>query len=102
MNLFKQTLNSTSYSVAGAALNGIIQLDPALGMTYAKRFENDNEGQLTQAIIRVYADQGGEDQWSFVYNRYKEANFQDQVHLTREFAGMIGRLTRQADILQGV
>ncbi|SHN35316.1 M1 family metallopeptidase [Mucilaginibacter sp. OK098] len=102
MNVFKQALNSQSYLVAGAALNGIIQLDPTLGMTYAKSFENDNEGALTQAIISVYATNGGEAQWPFVYNHYKEANFQDQVHLTMRFAGMIGRLTQPKEVQNGI
>lgn len=102
LELFKQELNSSSYSVSGAALNGITGIDQALGLSLAKRFENDNEGQLTQAIISVYADRGDDTQWPFVYQRYKAAGFQDQVHLTKAFSGMVGRLTRQEDVLQGV
>ncbi|MDB5156615.1 MAG: Aminopeptidase, partial [Mucilaginibacter sp.] len=99
---FRQVLNSPSYSVAGAALNAISRIDPALGLSLAKRFENDNEGQLTQAIISVYAEQGGDTQWPFVYQRYKAAGFQDQIHLTKAFAGMVGRLTSPEAVLQGI
>ena len=102
LDLFRQVLNSPSYSVSGAALNGIIRIDPALGLSLAKRFENDNEGQLTQAIISVYADQGGDTQWPFVYQRYHAAEIQDQIHLAKGFSGMIGRLTMQEAVLQGV
>lgn len=102
MNVFRQALSSQSYSVSGSALNGIIKLDSTLGMSYAKQFEKDNEGVLTQSIISVYAVNGGEDQWPFVYQRYKEANFQDQIHLTAKFAGMVGRLTQQKEVEQGI
>lgn len=100
--LFRQMLNSPSYSVSGAALNGIIRLDPALGLSLAKRFESDNEGQLTQAIISVYAEQGGDAQWPFVYQHYRAAEIQDQIHLAKAFSGMIGRLASQEAALQGI
>jgi aminopeptidase N len=102
LNLFRQRLNSPSYSVSGVALNGIIRIHPALGLSLAKGFENDNEGQLTQAIISVYADQGSDAQWPFVYQRYKAAEIQDQIHLAKGFSGMIGRLTSQEAVLQGI
>jgi len=102
LELFKKGLNSPSYSVSGAALNGISHIDPTLGLSLAKRFENDNEGQLTQAIISVYADRSYNTQWPFVYQRYMAAGFQDQVHLTKAFSGMVGRLTRQEAVLQGI
>ncbi|MEZ2337379.1 M1 family aminopeptidase [Mucilaginibacter sp. RCC_168] len=102
LNLFMQRLNSPSYSVSGAALNGIIRIDPALGLSLAKQFENDNEGQLSQAIISVYADQGGDAQWPFVYQRYHEAEIQNQIHVSKAFSGMIGHLTRPEAVLQGI
>ncbi|WEA00575.1 M1 family metallopeptidase [Mucilaginibacter sp. SJ] len=102
LELFKQGLNSPSYSVSGSALNAISHIDPTLGFSLAKRFENDNERELTQAIISVYAERGDDTQWPFVYQRYKAAGFQDQVHLTKAFSGMVGRLTRQEAVLQGI
>jgi len=102
LNVFKQALKSQSYAVSGAALNGIIWLDPALGMSYAKQFEKDNEGALTQAIISVYATNGGESKWPFVYQHYREANLQDQIHLTMKFSNMVGHLTQQSEVMQGI
>jgi aminopeptidase N len=102
LDLFRQRINSPSYSVSGAALNGIIRIDPALGLSLAKSLENDNEGQLSQAIISVYAEQGGDTQWPFVFQRYRAAEIQDQIHLAKAFSGMIGRLTGQEAVLQGI
>lgn len=38
----------------------------------------------------------------FLWVSYISFGFQDQVHLTKAFAGMIGRLTRQEAVLQGI
>jgi aminopeptidase N len=92
VNLFEQALYSPSYEVAGAALFGIMQIDPEKAMKLAKGLENDNEGTLTQAIVAVYSANGGAAQWPFIYNKYISANLQDRIHLTQKFAGIIGRI----------
>jgi aminopeptidase N len=101
-NIFITGLHSESYEVQAAALNGISLLDPTAALQYAKNCEKDNEGALTQAIVRVYATSGGDAQWPFVYQRYLRANFQDQIHLTARFSDMIGRLADPADAQKGI
>ena len=101
-SIFTTALHSQSYEVQAAALNGIGFLDPMAALRYAKNFEKDNEGSLTQALIRVYATSGSDAQWPFVYQKYLRANFQDQVHLTARFSDMIGRLADPADAKKGI
>lgn len=100
--LFEMALNSQSYSVQGAALNGIINLDPAAGMKCAGQLEKDNDGELTSAIFRVYAQNGGDKQWPFMLKKYQDASIQDQVHLTRQFAELMGKLKQPELVLQGI
>jgi len=92
LNLFKQALYSPSYEVAGSALFGISQIDPAAAIKLAKGLEMDNEGLLTQAIVGLYASKGTSEQWAFVYNKYMTVGLQDRIHLTQKFAGMIGHI----------
>jgi len=102
ISLFKQALYSPSFEVAGAALFGISQIDPAEAMKLAKPLETDNEGTLTQAIVAVYSTNGGEAQWPFIYNKYKSSNLQDKIHLTQKISGLIGRMVNTEYVLQGI
>ncbi len=100
--LFKQALKSQSYEVSGAALYSILLLDPAEAMKDAKAFENDSEGMLTQAVVSIYAANGGTAQWPFIYNKYRECNLQDKIHLTQKLAAIISRMDNTQYVLQGI
>jgi len=100
--VFTDALNSTSYQVQAAALYSIGQISPVMGMQYAKRFETDNAGPLTQAMANIYAAYGGAEQWRFVYDRYVNASLQDKIHLTKHFAAMTGRIEAPAMAQQGI
>jgi len=102
ISLFKQALYSQSFEVAGTALFGISQIDPAEAMRLAKPLETDNEGTLTQAIVAIYCTNGGEAQWPFIYNKYKSSNLQDKIHLTQKISGLIGRMVDTEYVLQGI
>ena len=102
LNLFKKALTSQSYKVEAAGLHGINEIDPNLAMQEAAKFENDNIGDLTQQIVRVYATAGGDAKWPYVYNRYVNGTLQEQIHLTEKFCEMIGRLKKSAYVLQGI
>ena len=102
MDLFKNAINSQSYAVQAAALNGINRLDPAQALLIAKGLEKDNIGDLTQAIIAVYAQNGNSAQWPFVYKQYMEAERHQQVRLIKLFAQMTGRVDNSAYAKQGI
>ena len=102
IDVFKKAITSQSYEVQGAALNGITEIDPGIGMAYAKGLENDNLGALTQAIVRAYSIKGGVAQWPFVYSRYVNGTLQEKIHLTEKFAGMIGRIANPSFAQDGI
>ena len=102
LDVFKQALSSPSYEVAGAALFGIMQIDPAEAMKLAKPLESDNEGTLTQAIVAIYSTNGGLAQWPFIYNKFKGSNLQDKIHLTQKISGLISRMDNIEYALQGI
>lgn len=102
MNLFKQSLNSQSYAVQGAALNSIALIDPSQGFELAKTYEKDNRGALTAALIQIYAANGTAAQWPFVYDQFDNADIQTKVNLVRGFAGMIARVNNSAYAQQGI
>lgn len=102
LTLFKQALTNPSYAIEGAALNGIALLDPAEGVKSARALEKDSKGALTVGIIGLYAEQGGTDQWNYVYTNYKALGPQSKFDLLPKFSAMVSRLDKPADVLQGI
>ncbi len=92
MNLFKDALKSESYAVQGAALNAINQLDSQQAFQLAKGFEKDNKGALTTALLNVYAANGSDAEWPFVYEQYKESAPQVKYNLAKTVGTMAGKV----------
>lgn len=92
--LFEDGLKSTSYAVSGAALGAINNLKPEVAFAKAKVFEKDTQGGLTNSIISVYAKNGGDAEWPFVYNNFKDADPQSKVDMMRDFIGMTAHVQK--------
>ncbi len=102
MNIFKKALGSQSYAVQGAALFGISQIDAAQGLQLAKGFEKDNSGELTQAMVTVYAENGNSAQWPFVYQHFISENMNAKFALIEMFTKMIANIDSPAGAQQGI
>ncbi len=103
LNIFKQALSSQSYAVQGAALNAINLIEPAQAYTLAKGFETDNKGALTQAIVSVYAANGGNEQWNYVFDAFKNGSPQFKFDMIRgSFGTMVGRISNAEYAQQGI
>ncbi|MBC7569939.1 MAG: M1 family metallopeptidase [Spirosoma sp.] len=100
--LFTQGLTSPSYAVQGAALNGLAKTDSALTMGKAKALEKDSKGALTQALINLYAQQGTDANWPYVYENFKAMGTQNQFDILPKFTGMVGRLNSVDAVRQGI
>lgn len=102
LDVFKNAIRSPSYEVEASALFGINEIDPAVAIKYAEGFEQDNSGDLTQIIAKVYASNGGDAKWPYVYQRYVNGTLQDQIHLTEKFSEMIGTLKNPEYVREGI
>jgi aminopeptidase N len=102
LNIFKQALSSQSYAVQGAALNAIGLVDGPQAMTLAKNFEKDNKGGLTAALLDIYATNGGDAQWPFVYRQYHESGPQAKFNSMRKYSSLAGRVTKPEYAQQGI
>jgi len=100
--LFRQSLTSQSYSVQAAALNGIYQLDADEAFKTAKGLEKDSRGVLSQKIISIYAEKGGDAEWPFVYNSYRNLGLQGKGEMLKDFAIMTGRVSNPQYTQQGI
>ena len=102
MDIFKDAAKSQSYAVQGAALKAINLLEPAQALTLAKGFEQDNKGALTEAVISVYAANGGSEQWPYVYNKFTNATVQGKFNMIRGFGAMTGHIDKPEYAQQGI
>ncbi|WDF79233.1 M1 family metallopeptidase [Mucilaginibacter sp. KACC 22773] len=102
LELLKQALKSQSYTVQGAALWAINQINPAEAMTLATLYEKDNEGDLTNALFTVYTANAGDDKWDYIFTFYMSRFQESRYKLTDKFAAYIGRIKSQEHALQGI
>ncbi|MDB4927339.1 M1 family metallopeptidase [Mucilaginibacter sp.] len=102
MTLFKESLKNQSYAVQGSALNAISLQEPAQALELAKGFEKDNKGNLTQAIVHIYATGGSGAQWPFVYKQYQDAGIQAKFNMIKEFAAMTAKMDKPEYVMQGI
>ena len=102
MTLFRKSLYSQSYAVQGAALTSISQLAPEQALILAKGFEKDNKGPLTQAIIAIYAANGGDEYWPFVFKTFNGLGTLAQLNIIQNFSDMAAHVNNSEYAQQGI
>lgn len=100
--LFTAGLKSNSYAVQGASLFAMVNLKPAESFAMAKAFEKDNKGDLTKAIIAVYAKNGSDTEWPFVFKNFEESDPQTKFEMLKDFAFMTARVKSPEYAQQGI
>ncbi len=101
--LFEKYSDDSSYSIAGAALQGLIMLDSANAYTLAKKYSNDAKGKLGEVIGNVFLSNGAESDYDFVAGRYKdEPAGMDKFGMTAPFCQYLGKLTDPEKIKKGI
>ncbi len=74
--LIQRSLNDSSYSVAGAAILSLNQLDKAAAYTEAKRLSSAKaKGKLPEAISNVFAENSKTEDLDYVLNWYNNLPF---------------------------
>ncbi|WP_345328869.1 M1 family metallopeptidase [Mucilaginibacter defluvii] len=102
IKIFRDGLQSQSYAVQGASLNALAQLEPAEALKAAKSLEKDSKGALSTAIITAYSTAGGDAEWPYVYEKFKESGPQSQFNAAPKFADMAGRVKNPEYAQQGI
>jgi aminopeptidase N len=101
--LFEQNVNDSSYTVAGAALEGLNMLDSANAYTLAKKFSSDAKGKLGEVVAGVIMENGTEADFDFILQQYKETPpGQQKFEATAAFCEYLSKLNDPVKIKQGV
>jgi aminopeptidase N len=83
-------LSSQSYTVQGAGLEALGELNPATALARAKTFEADEH--MGSSVMGVYAEQGGTEQWNYIRTAYDKAQGRGRYNLIQPMVQMLGRL----------
>ncbi len=103
LSLYQSAVNDSSYTVAGAALKGLVALDEAGAYTLARKFAGDARGALGAAVNDVLISNGTEADFHFVSTMYKDAPAsQEKIGLTAKYAAYLAKLSNNSNIKQGI
>ncbi len=96
--LFKEAFKSESYAVQGAALNGLAGLNTGQAIAAAKNLEKDNRGELTNAMVNLYATKGSEKEFPFVADAFDNAGVQGKFNMIAGYANMLSLVNNTQEV----
>ena len=101
--LFTKFVNDSSYSVAGAALEGLVKLQPTQAYDLAKKYSNDARGKLGSVVSKVIMQNATEGDFDFLLNHFKNEPFTEtKIQSAMMFAGYLSRVKDAAQVKKGV
>ncbi len=102
-SLYNKFVNDSSYSVAGAALEGLSALAPAKSYELAKKFSADAKGELGEVVSTTLIANGTEADFEFIAERYNAAPpSQDKLEMTGAFADYLLLVNDVAKVKKGI
>ncbi len=100
--IFRQSLKTESYSVQGASLLAIGQLNPSEAIRLSKQFENDNKHQVYDAYIFLHTRYGKEDEWNNVFKIFQQLSPPKKFNIVKDFGIFTGRIDNNQFAKQGI
>ena len=102
---FEKWVYDSSYTVAGAALAALEQLDSAKALTIAKQFSNQIlKKRLNTVVATILTKYGDQDVFDFVASNYAKLNIQssEKFELTAPFAQLLIKTTDPLKFKKGI
>lgn len=88
--LFMKGTTDSSYSVAGASLEALTQLDATAAFEVAKKLSKEpSKGRLNEAITSAMVKSGDESAYDFVAGSFNKAGLQEKFQALQPFADML-------------
>ena len=101
--LFTRYVSDSSYSVAGAALDGLSKLDHANTYSLAKKYSVDAKGKLGSVVSAALISQGTEEDFDIVFNQYKNAPpSEGKIKSSNDFADYLIKVKDAGKVKRGV
>lgn len=101
--LYMQFLNDSSYSVSGAALEGLANINTDEAFVLAKKFSNDAKGNLGMIVSKIIFSFAIESDFDMLFNFYKSLDGVENKMLgSLAFANYLGRIKNAENVKKGV
>jgi len=102
-SLFEKYVTDSSYSVAGAALEGLAQLEPEQAYTLAKKYSNDALGKLGEVVSGIISKNASENDFNFLLDHFKnEPLSEDKIKSAIAFAQYLLKVKNTENVKKGV
>ncbi|MEO8173595.1 MAG: M1 family aminopeptidase [Sediminibacterium sp.] len=103
-DFFAKASRDSSYSVAGAALEALGQIDGAQAFAITKQLMKDeNKGRLLVAITNVTIKYGDESSFDFISNKFEEMPLTlAKVTMAGTYAEFLAKVTNAANFKKGI
>jgi aminopeptidase N len=103
INIYKEAISDSSYSVAGAALTGLSSLDKKNSYALAKQYSKDAKGALGSVISDILISNGTEDDFEFISSAYDKAPpSYEKLTMTTKFGEYLTRMNDVSKIKKGI
>ena len=103
LTVFRNNVEDSSYSVAGAALKGLTKLDPANAYTLAKKYSKDAKGELGETTGNIIMSNGTEADFDFIAERYNSGPISEaKFNATESFCTYLEKLNNLANVKRGI
>ena len=101
--VFEKNISDSSYSVAGASLEGLVMLEPTSAYTLAKKYSSDALGDLGDVVAAIIYKNGFEEDFKFLFNHYSnQPATQDKIMSSVAFAKYLSSLKNTENVKKGV
>ena len=102
-SLFEKNINDSSYSVAGAALGGLIGLGPSKGYELSKKYAADAKGVLAEVVMTGLISEGKESDFETISTLFNETAFsQEKIGMSIGLINYFGNLSDIKKIKKGI
>jgi aminopeptidase N len=102
-SLYESNINDSSYSVAGAALQGLMDLEPAKAYELAKKYSKDAKGDLGDVVNETIIKEGAEADFDFIAKRFEDMPLsQEKLQAVGTFASYLEKVKNIANVKKGI
>jgi aminopeptidase N len=101
--IYEKAVNDSSYTVAGAALDGLSALDSAGAYMLAKKYASDAKGDLGNSVNTILMSQGQEADYDLIFKTYADMpTSQQKLEVTPAFCDYLSKLNDNQKIKNGI
>ena len=102
-SIFEKAISDSSYTVAGAALEGISNLDSANAYTLAQKYGADAKDELGNVAGNIIISAGKEEDYDMIVKKYEAMPLsQDKLSLTATFCTYLSKLNDMQKVKAGI